>query len=424
MKKFITLLAAISVFCVGNIAAQSADYAHWSVAIKGGINYYRIKPDLGQPDWSTFETRVNNASWSLPIISIDYTVNPYYGFGLEGGWFNYNREGLKGSTIDLMFNNSVNLSNLLAPTRQGFWKKSTFYGNAALGIGFFKNKPIGSLSAMKETDGISPIVVAGLEYNYNFNSHLALILEGQYRAYLRDGLGIAPATSWNDDGFSANIGLHLKFHGENKTHVRDASVGEYYSDLFGGKTAAAEVPAIASNENRIKALEDKINDLQAQLAGLSKKLNDLEGKPTDSADQNPEIARLNDKIKQLENDLNNKASGTQVTASFDEIRFSTGSAKLTGDSEYVLARIVHTLKDGAGNRKIRIFGFTDNVGSADFNLRLSQQRAEAVKSFLVSHGVAEDNIIEVKGMGMANPIADNSFAAGRAQNRRVSFVIQ
>lgn len=424
MKKFITLLVAMSVFCVGNIAAQSADYAHWSVAVKGGINYYRIKPDAGRPDWSMFETRVNNASWSLPIISIDYTVNPYYGFGFEGGWFNYNREGLKGSTIDIMFNNSVNLSNLLAPTRQGFWKKSTFYGNAALGVGFHKNKPIGSLNAMKETDGITPIVVTGLEYNYNFTSHLALILEGQYRAYLVDGLGIAPPTNWNDDGFAANIGLRLKFHGKNKTHVRDASVGEYYADLFGGKTAAAEVPAIASNEGKIKALEDKINDLQNQLAALSKKLDGMAGKPADSADPNPEIARLNDKIRQLENDLNNKAIGTQVTASFDEIRFSTGSAKLTGDSEYVLARIVHILKDGAGSRKIRIFGYTDNVGSADFNLRLSQQRAEAVKNFLIFHGVAEESIIEVKGMGMANPIADNRFAAGRAQNRRVSFVIE
>ena len=428
MKKIITILA-VSVFFVGNMAAQSADFARWSAAIKGGITYYRIQPEGYKPGWSIFDSRVNNASWALPIIGVEYTVNPYYGIGIEGGWFRYNREGLEGSTVDFVFNNSINLSNLLSPARQGFWKKSTFYGNAAIGIGFYQKTPTGEA----KSNGNSPVTVGGLEYNYNFNSTLALILEGQYRIYLVDDLGTGGRSNWNDDAFSANIGLRFKFHGKGREHVRDASVAEYYSDLFGNNTerpAAQQRPVVvrqtSNNKNtdaKIKGLEDQMNNLQEQLTALNDKLDNLAELMASDAAQKSEVDYLNDKIKKLEDDLKNGKS-SQVTASFDEITFKTGSAKLSDESQYILARIVQAFKNGSANRKIRIFGHTDNVGSEAFNLKLSQERAETVKNFLVSHGVAEANIIEVKGMGFSQPVADNSIAAGRAQNRRVSFVIE
>ena len=416
MKKFITILA-VSVLFVGSMAAQSADFARWSATIKGGFTYYRLQPEAYKSNWSIFDSRVNNTSWALPIVGIEYTVNPYYGIGIEGGWFRYNRVGLQGSTVDFVLNNSVNLSNLLSPTRRGFWKKSTFYGNFGLGIGFFKNDTFGELDA--EKDGSSPLAVAGLEYNYNFNSSLALVLEGQYRTYVIDALGAGPRTNYNCDAVSVNIGLRFKFHGKEKTHVRDASVAEYYTELFGDKLLPSnEKPATV--DGKIKELGTQMNDLQKQLTALNSKLDKLEG---GGFAQKSDVDRLNDKIKQLENDLNNKSVAV-VTASFDEVRFRTGSASLSEESKAILARIIQTLKDGAGNRSIRIIGHTDNVGSEAFNMKLSQLRAETVKNFLVAHGISADKIIEVKGMGFSQPVADNSIAAGRALNRRVGFVIE
>jgi OOP family OmpA-OmpF porin len=67
-------------------------------------------------------------------------------------------------------------------------------------------------------------------------------------------------------------------------------------------------------------------------------------------------------------------------------------------------------------------GHTDWIGTAEYNLKLSQRRAAAVKAYLVSKGV-DANRITTEGKGKANPIADNRTAAGRAKNRRVEIEI-
>ena len=65
-----------------------------------------------------------------------------------------------------------------------------------------------------------------------------------------------------------------------------------------------------------------------------------------------------------------------------------------------------------------ITGHTDNVGTSNFNLKLSKERAAAVKNYLVSNGVAADRLTS-DGFGDTQPIGSNTTAAGRANNRRV-----
>jgi hypothetical protein len=74
------------------------------------------------------------------------------------------------------------------------------------------------------------------------------------------------------------------------------------------------------------------------------------------------------------------------------------------------------------NLKLQIEGYTDNIGSEEYNQKLSEQRADAVRDFLVAQSVPEGNI-SAAGYGKNNPIADNSTNAGRAQNRRVQLVV-
>ena len=69
---------------------------------------------------------------------------------------------------------------------------------------------------------------------------------------------------------------------------------------------------------------------------------------------------------------------------------------------------------------LKLAGYTDNVGPTNVNLKLSQDRAQAVKSYLVSKGVSPSRI-EATGYGRENPIASNSTPEGRKQNRRVEF---
>jgi outer membrane protein OmpA-like peptidoglycan-associated protein len=72
--------------------------------------------------------------------------------------------------------------------------------------------------------------------------------------------------------------------------------------------------------------------------------------------------------------------------------------------------------------KVAIEGHTDSVGTEDYNLQLSKQRADAVREYLVKEGVQED-VITAIGLGMSQPIAGNESADGRKKNRRVELVV-
>ncbi|HUB32008.1 MAG TPA: OmpA family protein [Bryobacteraceae bacterium] len=103
------------------------------------------------------------------------------------------------------------------------------------------------------------------------------------------------------------------------------------------------------------------------------------------------------------------------------LRFNTGSAKLLPTSETQLNRIAATLKANS-DVNMKLSGYTDNVGSANNNLQLSQQRANNVMAELVHKGVSS-NRLTATGYGDQNPIASNSTATGRAMNRRVSVSV-
>jgi outer membrane protein OmpA-like peptidoglycan-associated protein len=72
--------------------------------------------------------------------------------------------------------------------------------------------------------------------------------------------------------------------------------------------------------------------------------------------------------------------------------------------------------------KLRIEGYTDSTGSDATNLKLSEQRAGAVRLFLIQQGLSPDSVTSM-GMGSADPLASNDTAAGRQQNRRVEIVV-
>jgi outer membrane protein OmpA-like peptidoglycan-associated protein len=105
----------------------------------------------------------------------------------------------------------------------------------------------------------------------------------------------------------------------------------------------------------------------------------------------------------------------------EAIHFETGSAKILPDSYSLLDEIAQVIKENPGIN-VRIEGYTDNVGSPAYNLRLSQLRAESVMKYLIRAGVSPDRLT-ARGYGMMNPIASNATAEGRAKNRRVEFTI-
>jgi OOP family OmpA-OmpF porin len=99
------------------------------------------------------------------------------------------------------------------------------------------------------------------------------------------------------------------------------------------------------------------------------------------------------------------------------ILFQTGSATIDPESNARLDRVVEYMTHRPSVR-IRISGHTDNVGDPRRNQTLSQQRAEAVRAYLVSHGI-DGSRVEAIGYGDTRPVATNDTEAGRAQNRRI-----
>jgi outer membrane protein OmpA-like peptidoglycan-associated protein len=71
---------------------------------------------------------------------------------------------------------------------------------------------------------------------------------------------------------------------------------------------------------------------------------------------------------------------------------------------------------------LTIEGYTDSTGSEETNQKLSEQRAEAVETYLIGQGLSADSVTS-KGLGQANPVAGNDTAAGRSKNRRVEIVV-
>jgi OOP family OmpA-OmpF porin len=104
------------------------------------------------------------------------------------------------------------------------------------------------------------------------------------------------------------------------------------------------------------------------------------------------------------------------------VNFASGSATLDPTSQPVLDTAAQAIIAGPAGAQIEIGGHTDNVGSAAVNQRLSQQRAQAVRQYLVGKGVPAGRL-RVVGYGASKPIASNDTPEGRAQNRRIEFTV-
>jgi outer membrane protein OmpA-like peptidoglycan-associated protein len=113
--------------------------------------------------------------------------------------------------------------------------------------------------------------------------------------------------------------------------------------------------------------------------------------------------------------------GIKLVLGENSVRFDTNKSTLTTTAKANLDKLVPVFKSYA-DTDIVIYGYTDSTGSAEYNLNLSQQRANSVEKYLESKGL---NMARFKmvGMGIADPIATNDTPEGRSQNRRVEFAI-
>lgn len=118
-------------------------------------------------------------------------------------------------------------------------------------------------------------------------------------------------------------------------------------------------------------------------------------------------------------DVNNLQA---IKVTFDNgILFATNKSELSAASRDALTKFANSLKNSP-DTDVTIYGHTDNTGTRAVNERVSKERADAVANYLVGQGISRSRI-KTEGLAYDQPVADNSTAAGRAQNRRVEVYI-
>jgi outer membrane protein OmpA-like peptidoglycan-associated protein len=126
-------------------------------------------------------------------------------------------------------------------------------------------------------------------------------------------------------------------------------------------------------------------------------------------------------LSQLNSVLATSESARGLIVNMSDVLFDTGKYTLKPGTQVSLAKVSGILQSYPG-LKLQVEGYTDSTGTPEFNQKLSENRADAVRDFLVSMGVAQGNIVAT-GYGQNHPVAENNTIAGRAQNRRVQLVV-
>lgn len=119
--------------------------------------------------------------------------------------------------------------------------------------------------------------------------------------------------------------------------------------------------------------------------------------------------------------LNARDTDRGLVITLGDVMFATGQSTIQGGSTGNLDQLAVFLKRYA-ERSVTIEGHTDDVGDSNMNLALSQSRADAVRSYLVAQGIANERL-NASGLGEATPVASNATSTGRQQNRRVEVIV-
>jgi len=172
---------------------------------------------------------------------------------------------------------------------------------------------------------------------------------------------------------------------------------------------ATQTEIVKNTKEDLAASERKTALKTEQLAAEQKARVDAEKRAVDALADLAKLAAVKE-----------EARGLVITLS-GSVLFASGKSALLPAAQNRLNQVAEALM-ATKERKLTVEGHTDSQGSSSFNQVLSQQRADAVRSYLISRGYPSD-LIQAQGIGEDRPVADNTSAEGRANNRRVEIVV-
>jgi len=193
------------------------------------------------------------------------------------------------------------------------------------------------------------------------------------------------------------------------------------------EAAAAQAQQIAQQQAEERARADqeraRAEEERARAEEATQKAKEAQAQAEQGAQQAAlQTEQMRERLRQqLNNVLQTRETARGLIMNMSDVLFDFNKYTLKPEAREKLAKVSGILL-AYPNLKMQVEGYTDNVGSDEYNQKLSEERAGAVRDYFVAQSVPQDNIT-AQGFGKNQPIADNSTNAGRAQNRRVDLVV-
>lgn len=409
----------------------STKFRTWSVGVNAGV-LTPLSPLGGKNDFS------NNKSSLGYGLYIKKQFTPYFSLRLDGVRGKLKGDNLKAydggyvnnSTVksfDTQLQYSAALSAAVNMFNIDMFKKENalqIYASAGAGLAGYKPTITTAAGTSDYAGGksISELIIpVGLGAKFKISD--AVNFDLGWTINFVDGDNLDGYYKGSNDKYNyAYAGLEFAI-GTGKQLAFHNPVAFTYDEALKAKQTAdglkADLDAQKSENAKLRA---DLNNLLADADGdgVADKLDKCPGTPANTVVDGAGCPLKVPAPQITEKVIITEADRAVVKDAIKNLEFDLGKSTLRSKSYASLNRVAALLTEK--NFSLKLAGHTDNTGSKALNLRLSKDRAESVKAYLVSQG-ANASRIEATGYGMGQPISTNKTAAGRQENRRVEFTL-
>lgn len=432
-------LAVVALFMGTTVHAQQVMspskpmFKTWSIGLNAGV-MSPISPFGGNEDFSNSATEFGYGAY------IKKQITPYFAFRLDGNRGTlradnaapYNDGSFNTSPLS-SFNTHISYSATLSAVVNMFnWSMfkqqngAQLYMSAGGGIIQYGTTTTSKTNVSATNDDVGNFVLpvgAGIKFrlsesvNLDFGANVNFVNSGKLDGY---------ATNGNDRYTYAYGGLEFAL-GKGPQLAFYSPTAATYDEAVAAKNAANALKSDLDMQKAENAkLRSEMNTLAADLLkdtdgdGVADKLDKCPGTTTGTVVDGAGCPLKVPAPQITERVIITEADRKVVADAIANLEFDLGKATIRSKSYTTLNKVAALLMDK--NFSLKLAGHTDNTGSDQLNMRLSKDRAESVKAYLVSQG-ANASRIEAIGFGEGQPIATNDTLEGRQQNRRVEFTL-
>lgn len=431
--KMAAVFVLISVFGLMEVAnAQQptvfggrSQYRTWSIGVNGGVHV----PSSAFGHGGTLLHNGVNDPW-------DYKVREFYGIQVRkqfSSWFGLQADVTRGRMI--AHNETINPNS-------PFQSAVTNFEYSASLNGVFQ---LATIDFLRRENAVNFYASVGLGYQEFITSRYAsddgsgsaLATDGNTEfkdcdLFVPLGLGVKFKLS---DRVALNIGHTMYIPRSNELYGPPATGQSLYSAVYGGLefSLGSRDKADLTWHNPVAMLYDELKDesLRNELEALKQRVSTLEG-TVDVLNRDEDGDGVSDRFDKCPGtpagtvvdgsgcpiNFPEPTQNEEAVVSFQNIQFEFDSSVLKTESYSILDRLSSDLRSSGSN--VTLEGHASAEGSDDYNMQLSKDRANSVKTYLVNSGVAADKV-NTQGYGEERPVASNATEEGRVLNRRVEI---